>query len=210
MAGQWTPDSRRFDLVKGFTMPHETKNILEHQKRRMICLYDLMRPPSEEEKQTWAKPGELETMSAEELAKVPQEEQCRRLVWRSGLTAAELIMLRLWTGPMYIKYSQILRGGIKGRFQTSLHALNSAILKISRVSPEGTIYRGLSGRGITMQDLLNKAFLEKGSQSFTTDRAVAEKYAKFAGEGKPSYIITVRQGVIDKGADIGPISFYPY
>ena len=197
-------------MVKGFTMPHETKNIEEHQKRRMICLYDLMRPPSEEEKQTWAKPGERETMSAEELAKLPQEEQCRRLVYRSGLTEAELIMLRLWTGPMYIKYSQILRGGIKGRFQTSLHALNSGILKISRVSPEGTIYRGLSGRGITMQDLLNKAFLEKGSQSFTTDRAVAEKYAKFAGEGKPSYIITVRQGVIDKGADIGPISFYPY
>jgi hypothetical protein len=25
-----------------------------------------------------------------------------------------------------------------------------------------------------------------------------------------SYIIIVRQGVIDKGADIGPISFYPY
>ena len=86
MAGQWTPDSRRFDLVKGFTMPHETKNILEHQQRRMICLYDLMRPPSEEEKQTWAKPGERETMSAEELAKLPQEEQCRRLVYRSGLT----------------------------------------------------------------------------------------------------------------------------
>ena len=35
-------------------------------------------------------------------------------------------------------------------------------------------------------------------------------YAQFAGEGKPSYIIIVRQGVIDKGADIGPISFYPY
>ena len=39
---------------------------------------------------------------------------------------------------------------------------------------------------------------------------MAEKYAKFAGEGKPSYIIIVRQGVIDKGADIGPISFYPH
>ena len=119
MAGQWTPDSRRFDLVKGFTMPRETKNIEEHQKRRMICLYDLMRPPSEEEKQTWAKPGERETMSAEELAKLPQEEQSRRLVYRSGLTAAELIMLRLWTGPMYIKYSQILREGIKGEFSAS-------------------------------------------------------------------------------------------
>ena len=210
MAGQWTPDNRIFDLVEGFTMPYETMNIEEHHKRRMICLYDLTRPPSEEEKQTWTKPGELETLPAEELEKLTQEEQCRRLVWRSGLTDVECIMLRLWTGPMYTKYSQILRDGVKGKFQTSCHALNSGILKISRVSREGTVYRGLSGRGITMQDLLNKAFLEKGSQSFTTDRTVAEKYAKFAGEGKPSYIIIVRQGVIDKGADIGPISFYPY
>ena len=181
MAGQWTPDNRIFDLVEGFTMPCETINIEEHHKRRMICLYDLTRPPSEEEKQTWTKPGELETLPAEELEKLTQEEQCRRLVWRSGITDVEYIMLRLWTGPMYTKYSQILRDGVKGKFQTSCHALNSGILKISRVSREGTVYRGLSGRGITMQDLLNKAFLEKGSQSFTTDRTVAEKYAKFAG-----------------------------
>ena len=147
VAGKWTPDNRIFDLDEGFTMPPETMNIEEQHKRRMICLYDLTRPPSEEEQQIWTKPGELETLKAEELEKLTQEEQCRRLVWRSGLTDVEFIMVRLWTGPMYTKYSQILRDGVKGHFQTSCHALNSGILKISRVSPQGTIYSGLSWPG---------------------------------------------------------------
>ena len=73
-----------------------------------------------------------------------------------------------------------------------------------------TVYRGVSGRGISMKDLINKTFLEKGAQSFTTDLNVAKRYAEYAKKDMPGYILVVYEGVIDKGADISAMSFYPY
>ena len=73
-----------------------------------------------------------------------------------------------------------------------------------------TVYRGVSGRGISMKDLINKTFLEEGAQSFTTDLNVAKRYAEYARKDMPSYILVVYEGVNDKGADISTMSFYPY
>jgi len=111
---------------------------------------------------------------------------------------------------MYHEYNRIYPEGAKGQFTTSLHALTSGITKSARGNVQETVYRGVSGRGISIEDLINKTFLEKGAQSFTTDLNVAKRYAKYAGKDMPSYILVVYEGVIDKGADISAMSFYPY
>jgi len=36
--------------------------------------------------------------------------------------------------------------------------------------------------------------VEKGAQSFTRDRFVAQKYASWDGEGATSYLLEVREG----------------
>jgi len=67
VAGAWTPDNRIFALIEEFQIPQETQNIEEKDKRRIICLDDLMRCPTDEEKFTWSNPGQLEELSREEL-----------------------------------------------------------------------------------------------------------------------------------------------
>lgn len=63
---------------------------------------------------------------------------------------------------MYEVYNQILRMGIKDQFTTTLHALSSAIYKLSRVAKPERVFRGLGGRVIP-QDLIGKGVVEYGS-----------------------------------------------
>ena len=35
-------------------------------------------------------------------------------------------------------------------------------------------------------------------------------YAGHAGAGKPSYLVMMKEGFVDKGADIADLSFYPH
>ena len=84
--------------------------------------------------------------------------------------------------------------GEKGRFTTTLHVLVSGIIKLARVGTPDVVYRGLSGRSIVLDDFERGFFVEKGAQSFTRDRFVAQKYASWDGEGATSYLLEVREG----------------
>ena len=112
---------------------------------------------------------------------------------------------------MYEVYNLILRLGIKDQYTTTLHALSSAVYKLSRLSKPERVYRGLGGRAIP-QSLIGKGVVEYGAQSFTTDRSVAIGYARMGSSGseKPSYVFEVVEGEIDKGADISFLSYYPH
>ena len=73
----------------------------------------------------------------------------------------ELIGVRLYTGPMYSKYNLTLRAsgekapaGLKkafaklcqrNRYTTTLHVINSAIVKLGQLTQASTVYRGISG-----------------------------------------------------------------
>jgi hypothetical protein len=58
------------------------------------------------------------------------------------LCKEEVIALRLYTGPMYIKYNAVLRGypksellALKGnRYTTTIHAVVSGLLKLQKVT----------------------------------------------------------------------------
>ena len=65
----------------------------------------------------------------------------------AGLTEDEVIALRLYSGPMYIFYNAVLRGGEK-RYITTIHAIVSGIIKgssIMKLPINRKVYRGLSG-----------------------------------------------------------------
>jgi hypothetical protein len=99
-------------------------------------------------------------------------------------------------------------------FVTTLHAINSGILKMARVSmlpPLGFVYRGLSGvalpRDLTVPNAQGiTAGVELGFCSTTMNKAVAMQYV---GEGINPVIFEIRVGQVNHGAILDEISQFP-
>ena len=142
---------------------------------------------------------------------------------RAKLSQAEIIAIRLFTGPMYMKYNAILRGyptsmieSLKGnRYTTTIHAIVSGIIKLSQIAelPESRkVYRGLGGMILPEKfwkpdEFGCKGGVEYGFMSTTTERDVAIMYS-----GKANQLCTVFEidvGQIDRGASIQWLSQYP-
>jgi hypothetical protein len=85
---------------------------------------------------------------------------------RASLSAAEVVALRLYTGPMYLKYNAVLRGMAGATaggtsYCNTIHLISSGLRKLSRVSepPAGMLlYRGNGGMA------LPSSFLEPDEQ----------------------------------------------
>ena len=147
------------------------------------------------------------------------------------LCMQEFHAARLYTGPMFMKYNAVLRGlGEKGlpnsgkaledrmtelcvdsRYVTTLHCINSAIVKLSRLAKPQTVYRGLSGRVLPSEFWRGQGHggVEFAFMSTTADRKVAMQYAKAESEKKASCVMEVQMGMIDRGADLSWLSQYP-
>lgn len=113
----------------------------------------------------------------------------------AGLTFEEVLALRLYTGPMFVKYNASLRGfpsmswkALKGnRYATTLHAITSGIVKLAKVwkLPENRrVYRGLAGLLLPKQFWDADQFgcrggVEFGFLSTTTKREVAVQYIRY-------------------------------
>ena len=61
----------------------------------------------------------------------------------AGLLLAEVAGIRLYTGPMYREYNATLRNRTKGAYVTTLHAVNSGIVKLSRTTPAAAMRRAV-------------------------------------------------------------------
>ena len=74
------------------------------------------------------------------------------------LQEVEFIGARLYTGPLYIKYNACLRGmGVAAmekrwneiclgnRYTTTLHVINSAVVKLGKLQVAEKVYRGVTG-----------------------------------------------------------------
>ena len=160
----------------------------------------------------------------------------------------EAMGLRLYTGPLFVKYNAVLRGlnskvaflqkalvgyccdaataeqfangtiryadaKIKlNLFTTTLHVINSGIVKTSKLTYAGKVYRGVSGLALppefwTPNKHGVRGGIEGAFMSTTTDKAVAMQYAASGGRG---IVFEIQQGMIDRGADIGWLSQYPH
>ena len=146
------------------------------------------------------------------------------IVSEAMLCFEEVLALRLYSGPMFMKYNTILREfpvdllkQFKGnRYTTTIHLILSAILKLSRVQPipkERLVYRGLGGRRLPKEFYVRDKTLSKGGveaafMSTTTDQATAVRYSNFGDKGL-GIIFEIELGKMSTGADISIFSQYP-
>ena len=145
------------------------------------------------------------------------------------LSMEEFHAARLYTGPMFMKYNAVLRG-LPSRllspkmwthmkklcgdstYATTLHCINSAIVKLSRLAKPQTVYRGLSGRVLPSEFWRGQGHggVEFAFMSTTADRSVAMQYAKVESQTVASCVMEVQMGMIDRGADLSWLSQYPH
>lgn len=128
----------------------------------------------------------VEGRNAEKLAALLQSPEVKR----SDVTVAEIVALRLYTGPMYVKYNAVLRGMAVATaggtiYSSTVHLICSGLHKLSRVSDlpkEMKLYRGNGGMALPSSFLEPDASgcaggTEPAIMSATPDRSVALGYS---------------------------------
>jgi hypothetical protein len=210
-AGEWTPGNQRWKLVSMFKIPKETKNIKGEHRRRAVCLEEFMEPPKDRVE------GEKWKRACKETPKTWLDNLSPlQKAWRCFYVAEMLpeevlaLALRLWSGPMYVVYSAVLRNGEKNKYTNTLHALDSAITRLSRIGFPEKVFQEIGVRAFKLEDFKRGVYVEMGAQSFTRDRSVAHQYSTWGGKGRASYILEVQECEADKGADISPFSYYAH
>lgn len=147
----------------------------------------------------------------------------------SPIDRTEFIGARMYTGPCFVKYNTVLRGlqsaiGFfkanyaklcKGnKYTTTLHVINSSVVKLSKLTFASEVYRGVSGGRLPFHFRHADKYGVRGGidpafMSTTTDRSVALAYAGSSGGGA-GVVFAMQQGMVDRGADIGWMSQYPH
>ena len=150
------------------------------------------------------------------------------------LLLEEVIALRLYTGPMFELYNGLLRAygntprgivppyalvgagqDVTGRFTTTLHVLNSGVLKLARLQPAIQVYRGISSMKLptafTKENQQNvRGGVEYGFMSTTTDERVAMTFATNGDTSSASTLVVAKMGMVDRGATLDWLSQYPH
>ena len=96
-------------------------------------------------------------------------------------------------------------------YTTTIHVINSCIVKMGKLTQAKPVYRGMSLR-ILPEQFWNKnaqgvmGGVEYAFMSTTPKRSVAEQYSQ-DGYG---IIVEIQQGMIDRGAEIAWLSQYPH
>ena len=158
------------------------------------------------------------------------------------LLDAEVIAARLYTGPMHAKYNAVLRGRLEGEgtgahdafmalcrgnpYTTSVHALRSAVLKLSQIGTAHTVYRGVSSSfvphwlwkrpaaGTKESEEASHGGIEIGFLSATTDAEQAMKYASEAVDAADGsakrMVLELHTGLTSRGAELSWLSQYPH
>ena len=107
------------------------------------------------------------------------------------------------------KYKSLCHGN---RYCATIHAINDALIKMSRVTTAEKLYRGVGGFRLpdtfmTPDEWNVRGGVEFGFLSATTDRAVAMQYASGRGSG---IVYEIQQGMGDRGASLDWLSQYPH
>jgi hypothetical protein len=100
---------------------------------------------------------------------------------------------------------------MRNKYTTTLHIINSAVVKLGKLTKAGTVYRGLSGGTLPEEFWQANEYgvcggCEYAFMSTTLDERVAYTYA---GGSKVATILEIRMGMVDRGADVSWLSQYP-
>ena len=91
---------------------------------------------------------------------------------------------------MYVHYNNgVLRQGRKGEYVTTIHVINSAVVKLARQQPACVVYRGVKGGVLPKEFWTANAHgvmggVELGMMSTTTERDVALEFASSGADNK--------------------------
>jgi len=156
-----------------------------------------------------------------------------RLATEAGEPPLQLngfVCLRLYTGPMYVKYNAVLRGLPPGldetpvadlaeqwsqlclgnRYKVTLHAMTAAIGKLSRLTRVCTVYRGPGGvtpKSFWQSDQFGcVGGVEMALMSCSKDKKEALKYVR---RSQAKVLFAVHQGMAARGAEISWLSQFP-
>ncbi|CAK0788615.1 unnamed protein product, partial [Prorocentrum cordatum] len=148
---------------------------------------------------------------------------------QATLMREEMVGGVLYTGPLFVKYNAVNRGGainveqgdyakkqfqktcLGNRYVTTIHAINSCLLKLSKLQKAVTVYRGFSG-GVLPKEFWEenrdgvRGGIEFGFMSTTVEKQVALSYA----QGGVSTVLEIQMGMVDRGADLSVLSQYPH
>ena len=94
-------------------------------------------------------------------------------------------------------------------YPTTLHAVNSAIIKLGKLTKATKVYRGIAGMALPKEfwkpnEYGVKGGIENAFMSSTEERDVAMGYA--AGGEKMGIVLEMQQGMVNRGADISWLS----
>ena len=104
------------------------------------------------------------------------------------------------------------------KYPTTLHAINSSIIKLSKLTKAAKVYRGVSGGVLPDVCRSPNSFgvrggVEAGFMSTTTDKTTALFYASGGADkskhGGPALVFETQMGMVDRGADVGWLSQFP-
>ena len=100
------------------------------------------------------------------------------------------------------------------RYTTTLHCINSAIIKLGKLTEATKVYRGVAGMALPKQFWEPNQFGVKGGvepafMSTTLNQEVAMGYAAGSGS-RMGIVLEAQQGMVDRGADISWLSQYPH
>ena len=132
---------------------------------------------------------------------------------------------------MYVKYNIVLRGlndetdsGMRKEFHklcgngnnkytTTLHLINSAVVKLGKLTEVGTVYRGLHSKSLPETFTKNDPHGVRGGVEFafmstTKKREVALPYANL--DKVQPMVFQIQMGMVDRGADLSWMSQYPH
>ena len=102
----------------------------------------------------------------------------------------------------------------RGRYATTIHVINSCIVKLGHLMKAHKVYRGISGARLPREFTTRseksgvRGGIEFGFSSTTLDKEVALTYAGKRGLG--GIVYEIQMGMIDRGADISWLSQYPH
>jgi len=133
----------------------------------------------------------------------------------SLVTAKEVCEKYQGTAPKWmpangeLKYDEVRK--LLNMYTTTIHVINSCIVKMGKLTEAKPVYRGMSGR------LFPPSFWRKNAQgvmggveyafmSTTPNRSVAYQYS----QDPYGIVVEIKQGMIDRGAEIAWLSQYPH
>jgi len=97
-------------------------------------------------------------------------------------------------------------------YTSTLHAINSTIVKMSKLTRAAKVYRGIADKALPAKFWEKNEFgvcggVEAAFMSTTTMRDVAMGYA---GEGSAGVVFEIQMGMVDRGAELEWLSQYPH